>query len=481
MHRSVRNGWILSASFAGMLLAAGCMGSKVPAPVSPNEPIQYPLIDLKNVDNEQEWHVNNTHDPSIFKDGDTYYVFSTDVKAGGTPRPGIMVRKSEDLIAWDWVGYAFPNGIPESALSWTKATTLWAPDVTKLGDTYYLYYSASQFGTNRSMIGVATSKQITGPWEDQGAVIKTQAGDEPNAIDPNVVFDAEGNPWLTYGSFFGGIYVMQLNPATGKPAEQGFGTRIASRDHQTEEGAVEAPYMIYNKETKKYYLFVSYDSLFADYNVRVGRSDSMKGPFVDKNGNDLNDTKHTPQYEIGNKVLGGYSFTKGEGWIAPGHNSVLQDQGKTFMVSHARAESRTSWSYLQVRQMLWTKDGWPVVSPERYAGEYLQLIPKSIIAGQWERIYQAKDANGRVKAKPLILTADGKAEGEPGVGSWKFDGEHTITIEWSGDSVNKRSEQVLLLPSWDWELNRPSLVFTGLDEQGASVWGKQISAIDEGE
>ncbi|MFD0698241.1 arabinan endo-1,5-alpha-L-arabinosidase [Paenibacillus sp. GCM10027628] len=456
-------------------LLAGCTSRAVPKPVYPSAPIDYPMYDVKNADNEQEWHVNNAHDPSIVKDRDIYYVFSTDVKASGTLRPGIMVRKSKDLIAWDWVGYAFKEGIPKSALAWTKATNLWAPDVAKFGDTYYLYYAASQFGTNQSVIGVATSASIEGPWADQGAVVQTQRGDEPNAIDPNIVRDADGQPWMAYGSFFGGIYIAPIDAATGKLKEQGFGRKIASRDHKTAEGAIEGPYIIYNKETKKYYLFASYDSLFKDYNVRVGRSDAITGPYLDMNGRDLNDPTSAPAGEIGNKLIGGYSFSQGEGWIAPGHNSVLQDGGSTYMVHHARGETRTSWPYLHVRQMLWTKDGWPVVSPERYAGEKVQPIPKASIAGTWERIYHEKATNGRVKAKPLTLFSNGKAEGEPGSGTWSFDGDHTMTLTWHEGEAAGRTEELLLLPSWDWELQRPALVFTGLDRSGTAVWGKQIS------
>ncbi len=83
---------------------------------------------------------------------------------------------------------------------------------------------------------------------------------------------------------------------------------------------MEGPYIVYNPTFRKYYLFVSYDSLFEDYNVRVARSDSITGPYVDMNGHDMADTRYLPQYEIGNKILGGYQFSEGEGWIAPGHN-----------------------------------------------------------------------------------------------------------------------------------------------------------------
>ncbi len=175
------------------------------AVVYPKAPPKEHLLNTSIINDESKWGTMNTHDPSVYKDGNWYYTFSTDVKVAGAPTPGIQIRKSKDLINWQWVGRAFSQ-IPLKAWIWTKADTMWAPDVTKIGDTYYLYYAVSQFGTNKSFIGVATSKSIEGPWEDKGEVYKTQPGDEPNAIDPNITRDAKGNLWMAYGSFFG-VYI----------------------------------------------------------------------------------------------------------------------------------------------------------------------------------------------------------------------------------------------------------------------------------
>lgn len=232
-------------------IQAGLVKTTIPL-VFPEKPVQYPMYDTASINAESEWHTMNMHDPSIYKDGDTYYTFSTDIKvgAGGEPlRPGIMVRRSKDLISWDWRGYAL-DGIPAEAKAWTKATNLWAPDVFKMGNTFYLYYAASTFGTNKSMIGLVTSDSITGPWVDQGAVIKTAPGDEANAIDPNPRFDAEGKPWLAYGSFFGGIYLVRLDEHTGKVLQGEKPVLLARRDRSTVAGAVEAPYIVYQPELK---------------------------------------------------------------------------------------------------------------------------------------------------------------------------------------------------------------------------------------
>ncbi|KAI7246201.1 hypothetical protein KC345_g12103, partial [Hortaea werneckii] len=228
-----------------------------------------------------------------------------------------------------------------------------------------MYYSASSFGSRQSLIGLQTADHIEGPWEDEGVVIKTRAEDPINAIDANVLNCADGRMWMVYGSFFGGIHITELDPESGKPLEEGFGKLLAVRDKATEDGAVEGPYIIYNEQFKQYYLFLSYDSLFEDYNVRVARSASITGPFLDAHGRDAADCAHMPQHEIGVKLMGGYRFGDDPGWIAPGHNSVLNDNGSYYMVHHARGGSDKLWPYLHIRRILWTADGWPVVSPER--------------------------------------------------------------------------------------------------------------------
>lgn len=477
---------MLKGCMAMLLMGApliGCSSSSPDGPkvVYPEKPVQYPMYDRTTLDREADWHTNNAHDPSIIKTEDgTYYVVGTDVRVGAPPKPGIMVRKSKDLIEWDWVGYAL-DGIPKEAGEWTGATNLWAPDVHKFGDKYYLYYAASTFGSNRSYIGVATSSSMEGPWEDKGEVVKSDTSDEMNAIDPNIVIDADGKPWMSYGSFFGGIYLIELDPATGKPLQPGDkGMRIARRDPATEEGALEGPYIVYNEKFKKYYLFVSYDSLFADYNVRVGRSDSITGPYVDMNGRSLDDADYLPQYEIGNKIMGGYRFSEGEGWIGPGHNSVLNDGGDYYIAHHARPEGDKNWMYLHIRRMLWTKEGWPVVSPERYAGEKEQKVAKADVAGDWERIVFDKETDGQSEAEPLKLLANGKIGAKDGRDEWSFDGDHTVTLTWREEDGSVAStEELLLLPAWDWERDKPTLVFTGLRNDGTGVWGKKLDDRDD--
>ncbi|PWW07145.1 arabinan endo-1,5-alpha-L-arabinosidase [Paenibacillus cellulosilyticus] len=448
----------------------------VPTPVFPAAPVTYPMYDEAAIHNEQAWQTMNVHDPGIFRDDDgTYYVYSTDVQTKAKLTPGVMVRKSKDLIAWEWVGRALP-GIPEHAKEETGATNLWAPDVFKHGDTYRMYYSASSFGTNGSLIGLMTAKSPEGPWEDHGVAIRTKSGEPgPNAIDAQITVDAMGSQWLLYGSFFDGIHITRLHAETGLPAEPGFGKRIAARDKATREGAVEGPYIMYHEGFRQYYLFVSYDSLFRNYNVRVGRSDFIDGPYVDFNGRRLDDIHYMPQSDVGTKLMGGYEFSEGEGWVMPGHNSVLREGEDWYMVHHARGKSNPHWPYLHVRRITWTPDGWPVVSPERYAGEKEQPIPAELMVGEWETIVHLPEADTAVESEKISIQPNGTISGSAfDNGQWQLDEQSaTLSINWQDKNGESRTAVARVLTAWDWERSVPTVVFTGLDDRGIAIWGKR--------
>jgi arabinan endo-1,5-alpha-L-arabinosidase len=422
--------------------------------------------DADTINDKSKWGPVGTHDPSVFKDGDTYYVFSTDARVGGIATPGIQVRKSKDMINWEFVGQAL-DGVPTEAYEWTGANGLWAPDVTKIGDYYYLYYAASSFGKNKSYIGLERSKSIAGPWENMGAVVKTDEGDEMNAIDPNIVYDQDGTPWMSYGSFWTGIYVVKLDKNTGKPVNSGDkGKNVASRNKSV-SGAVEGPYIIYNDKEKKYYLFESYDSLSKDYNIRVGRSEKIDGPYVDINGNDMTNTEVLPT-EVGNKIMGGYKFSDGQGWLAPGHNSVLKEGENYYIYHHIRVEEDINWFSLNVRKIEWSKDGWPMVSPEKYAGEKEQKISKDAVPGDWDVIVLDKDNNDIIPSQKYTFKSNGKTDKKDS--AWSIEGDNDLILTISSDADGKF--ECKILPAWDWENNKATLVFTGINKKGLAIWGK---------
>ncbi len=468
---------IIAAILAGLLIfnltACGSNENNLSA-AYPKEPPKETLYDHSVTSDETKWGNLNFHDPSVIKDGEWYYTITTDVKVGGTPKGGIPIRRSKDLINWEWVGRVFSK-VPDDARKWTRARTLWAPDVIKIGDTFYLYYAASRFGTNQSFIGLAAGKSMEGPWENKGEVIKSTSSSSWNAIDPNPVYDTGGNLYMSFGSFFGGIFIVELDKTTGKIKDGCKPSLIATRSNSV-ASAIEGPYIIYNPEYKKYYLFVSYDSLSKDYNVRVGRADKITGPYVDFNGNVMTDTELPPN-DVGTKIMGGYKFGGEDGWVMPGHNSVLKEGKDYFIVHHARGDKDTNWPYLHVRKILWSDDGWPLISPERYAGEMEQKLEKKLLVGDWETIVLDKDNNQQLSSKKITLKSNGKIDDGTGKSTWKFKADNTIYMKIYDPDKKSGSEYIeqtsKVIPSWDWENWKTTLVFSGIDNSGICVWGKK--------
>jgi arabinan endo-1,5-alpha-L-arabinosidase len=227
------------------------------------------------------------------------------------------------------------------------ATNLWAPDISSFGGVYHLYYAASTFGTNVSCIGHATRAALdSGSWADQGTVICSNVGtsDDWNAIDPNVVIDDAGTPWLAFGSFWSGLKMIKLDQ-TGARADTTL-TSIAARPNAG--GALEGAWVF--KRCGYYYLFASFDSCCSgkyDYNIRVGRSTSVTGPYADKSG--------TAMLQGGGTLL-----VQGNGtWTAPGHNAVITYDGKTYNLYHALNAQHQNPT-LRISEIVWDADGWPV-------------------------------------------------------------------------------------------------------------------------
>src|SRR5690625_3769158 len=441
----------------------------------PQEPDQEILYDTSLINKESMWGTLNGHDPSIFKDDDIYYTVSTDATVVGEPAPGIQMRKSSVLINWEYLGIVLDE-VPDDAYEWTNATELCAPDLIKMNDKYYMYYSASTFGSNQSWIGLLTSDQIDGPWENEGLVIKSEAGDEHNAIDPAVLLDRDGAPWMVYGSFFGGIYILELDAETGKPLEEGLGTLVVERNESV-DNAVEGPYIIFNEEEDQYYLFVSYDSLSADYNIRVARSEQIDGPYIDYVGNNMTDTDIFP-YEVGTKLIGSYRFGDEDGWIAPGHNSVLNDDGEFYLIHHARGEQDPNWPYLHVRRILWSDDGWPLVSPERYAGEKEQAISEEALIGNWKYINVNKYNNDLLLSEDIVLAKKGEIENNETIKQWSYSEENSLSFVFEDEDEEKEITGKVMV-AWDWENWKTTIIFTGLDEDGNAFWAKKYHHTDD--
>ena len=297
------------------------------------------------------------HDPCIIKQGDTYHLFST----GQAREPtGLLPwRTSKDLVNWTLNGRVFES-IPQWAQDAVPGSRgLWAPDIAYFNGLYHLYYSCSTFGSNHSVIGLATNKTLDRAssdfeWQDCGLVVKSERGDDFNAIDANHLIDRAGKHWLCLGSFWSGIKMFPLDAATGKPfPDDPRKYSLASRPApENAPAAIEAPFII--ERDGYYYLFTSFDyccrGASSSYYIVVGRSRDVLGPYVGRDGKSQMDG-------YGTVVLRGNRRFRG-----PGHQAVLRDAGRDYLVYHAYDAEHDGRSTLRIAPIEWTADGWPTVS-----------------------------------------------------------------------------------------------------------------------
>jgi len=276
------------------------------------------------------------HDPTVVKRSDGSYL----VAHTGN---GISLKTSTDRIAFRNAGSAFPNGTSWANPYTNNSRNLWAPDLSYRNGQYYMYYSASTFGSNRSAIFLATSPSgNSGTWTHRGLVIETRTSDNYNAIDPDLVVDDQGRWWLSLGSFWSGIKMIALNPSTGLRADSTVRS-IAGRNG----GAIEAPNIV--KRGSYYYLFVSFDrccqGAASTYRVMVGRSTSVTGPYVARNGTAMTSGG-------GTEILAGQGSVHGTG-----HQDVLADSDGDVLFYHYYNDSGAS--LLGINLLAIDSAGWP--------------------------------------------------------------------------------------------------------------------------
>lgn len=287
------------------------------------------------------------HDPStIVASEGAFWVFGTGKR--------ILSAKSTDLLAWTRLDPALPEAPAWAATiaPGNKGAHYWAPDVIKIGERYHLYYSVSEFGKNTSAIGLATSRSLdpsepSHHWEDRGIVIRSVAGDDFNAIDPSVLLDTDGRIWMAYGSFWRGLFLVELDPATGLRL-----VPDSPPHHLAEADEIEAPTLI--RHGDYHYLFFNVGlccrGKASTYRILVGRSRSVTGPYLDDRGRDL-------------RQGGGRAFLDRSGdFIGPGHATILNENGREWVAVHFYDGSRDGQPSLALRPLVWTKDGWPRVT-----------------------------------------------------------------------------------------------------------------------
>jgi arabinan endo-1,5-alpha-L-arabinosidase len=297
---------------------------------------------------EPEGFIQHVHDPVIARENDRYYVYST-----GSLVPFICSR---DKVVWEFCGRVF-----KSNPAWTREINpnladIWAPDISFFNDRWHLYYAVSTFGSQNSAIGLATNTTLDPDstdyeWVDQGEVLRSHAGDAWNAIDPNLVLDENGEPWLAWGSFWDGIWMRKIDRATGQlDADDETYHHLATRSTASNSNpAIEAPFLIFREG--KWYLFVSFDrccqGIASTYNVRVGRSEVLTGPYVDRDS--------VPLTEGGGMlILSAYGQ-----WKGPGHNGMLFEDDIYWMVYHAYDANQIGIPKLRIESVSWDAGGWP--------------------------------------------------------------------------------------------------------------------------
>ncbi|HEY0776430.1 MAG TPA: arabinan endo-1,5-alpha-L-arabinosidase [Gemmatirosa sp.] len=313
--------------------------------------------------------VRGVHDPAMARSDGVYWLFTTG--------RGIPIRRSTDLAHWDTAGRVFAEGLP----SWAKAAVPkvefpWAPDISFFAGRWHLYYSLSSFASQHSVIGLATNATLDPAdsryrWVDEGRVVASETGVTTyNAIDPNLAFDEQGRPWLDWGSFWGGIKLRRLDPATGKvssadtmtyslAARAGAGAGTEATTGPRDRQAIEGPFI--NRHGEYFYLFASYDlccrGVTSTYNVRVGRARAITGPYIDADSVLMTEGG-------GMLVLAGAGRVRG-----PGHIAVLSDSGRDYLVHHFYDAEARGIPTLQIRPIVWEADGWP------RAGDPLTPVP----------------------------------------------------------------------------------------------------------
>ena len=295
-------------------------------------------------------HGNVTlHDPALAQGtkANVWFVYSSGDPGidGGT----VQIRKSVDNgRTWNYQGTIWDT-IPKWLTDEVPgANTMWAPEILRHGETYYLYYAVSTLGHNNSVIALATNTTLdpTAPgyrWVDQGKVVRSVPASDFNAIDPDVVQDTAGTPWLVFGSYWSGIQMVQLQWPTGK--RSGDATRFHLADRKLPLNAVEGAAMIAHDGW--YYLFTSWDrccqGVQSTYRIVVGRSRTITGPYVDTTGHSLMDG-------------GGTTLLASTGsQVGPGGETIAGN----VLAYHFYDATAAGVPRLALRSVSWTAEGWP--------------------------------------------------------------------------------------------------------------------------
>lgn len=455
------------------------------------------------------------HDPSIIAADGAYYIFGSHMAAARTVNlrnfdriAGGYSPKNPvwgDLFAEGAHVFDYAGG-PESLIPTDDGTYhVWAPDVifNPVTGKYMMYYCTSSTFC-ASNLCFAVSDTVEGPYEWQGCLLCSGFGKDnveqtdvlscvdeawckkhyftlagtynykkvPNALDPAVFFDADSRLWMVYGSWSGGIFLLELDPVTGRvihpeadpdrDVDPYFGKRLMGGNHQSIEG----PYIQFDPENGKYYLFVSYGSLTAHggYQIRVFRSDAPDGEYTDMNGARPGSAGHI---RYGLKLSGNYTLPGVRtAYMATGHNSALIDaDGKKYICYHTRFNDGTEGHAPMVKQYFLNSEGWPCMMPYATRKEEIAPVTAEEVAGRYYVVDQGTSMNDQI-AMPFIvyLNRDGTAVSESEQGTWQLTDACHMTL-----TLGEKTVSGVFCATQD-DAGTPVMTFTAVGDN-RSVWG----------
>ena len=307
----------------------------------------------------------------------------------------------------------------------------------------------------------------------------------PNAIDPEIYYDKEGKMWMTYGSWSGGIFTLEIDPATGKAkypgktytrddgllVDQYFGTRIAGGKANSGEG----PFVVYDEKTDYFYLYMSYNYLdsISGYNMRLFRSKNPDGPFVDAAGNNANMfvSSNKSHEDVGIKVMGTYKFScLNKYYKSEGHNSaMIDDDGQMYLIYHTRFSDSGEYHELRVHQQFQNEEGWPVTAPFENKGDKISETgyAKDDIVGEYEFVNHGKVGTATAKTQSIKLNADGTVSGDV-TGTWTAkDGTYYMNAV-----INKVTYSGVFFMQHDESKEcKKVMTFSAIGTNNQSIWG----------
>ena len=320
---------------------------------------------------------------------------------------------------------------------------------------------------------------------DKGLEFNVTAGDwancyyKWNAIDPSYIITPEGAHWLIYGSWHSGIVAMELNGITGMPkqnlsipwaegnAPAEYGQLIATRQAGNRWQASEGPEIIYNPQTEYYYLFMAYDALEIPYNTRVARSKSITGPYLGIDG--ANVTEGADMYPV---VTHPYKFANSDGWVGISHCAIFDDgNGNWYYASQGRLPESVDNAIMlgHVRSIRWTKDGWPLVMPERYGAVPQAAITEEELIGDWEHIDLSYAIGQQKESSIMTLTDDHKvSEGNWRDASWSYDATTQIL------TINDIDLYLQRETDWEAKPRMHTIVYAAYGNN-KTYWGKKAN------